>query len=190
MRSYFNILEATLIGRFLPAFSQRGRRRIIESPRFYFFDVGIAGALGRRGEVTPGTELFGRAFEHFLFQELTAYSNYRNSPPMSYWRTASGLEVDFVLGGGKIAVEAKATAGVHARRLGGLGAFREEYHPARAIIVSLDPRPRTLSEGIEVLPWKRLLEPALGWPAPVAPLGRRGKLGFRVFRLNNYAYGV
>jgi predicted AAA+ superfamily ATPase len=162
VRSYFEILEATLIGRFLPAYGRSGRRRLIESPRFYFFDVGIAGTLCRRGEVTPGSELFGRAFEHFLFLELAAYCNYRASPPVSYWRTASGLEVDFILGEGKIAIEAKATSGVHAGHLGGLRAFKEEHHPSRAIVVSLDPRPRTLSEGLEILPWKSFLSQLWG----------------------------
>lgn len=55
VRSYFEILEATLIGRFLPAFGRVGRRRLIESPRFYFFDVGITAALCRRGPVKPGS---------------------------------------------------------------------------------------------------------------------------------------
>jgi predicted AAA+ superfamily ATPase len=72
VRSYFEILEATLIGRFVPAFGRSGRWRIIKSPRFSFFDVGITGALCRRSEVTPGSELFGRAFEHFIFLELAA----------------------------------------------------------------------------------------------------------------------
>ena len=131
---------------------------LIESPRFYFFDVGIAGALCRRGEISLGSELFGRAFEHFIFMELAAYCNYNNSTtPLSYWRTASWLEVDFILGEGQIALEAKATPRVHAGHLGGLRAFQEEHHPSRAIVVSLDPRARLLNEGIEVLPWKAFL---------------------------------
>lgn len=158
VRSYFDILEATLIGRFLPAFGRSGRRRLIESPRFYFFDVGIAGALCHRGEISPGSELFGRAFEHFIYLELAAYCNYNtSSTPLSYWRTASGLEVDFILGEGQIALEAKATPRVHAGHLGGLRAFQEEHRPSRAIVVSLDPRARILNEGIEVLPWKAFL---------------------------------
>jgi len=157
VRSYFEILEATLIGRFLPAFGRSGRRRLIESPRFYFFDVGLAGALCRRGEVSPGSELFGRAFEHFIFLELAAYCTYMASAPVCYWRTASGLEVDFILGEGEIALEAKATTGVHAGHLSGLRAFREEHPSSQAIVVSLDLRPRTLSDGIQVLPWRSFL---------------------------------
>ena len=55
---------------------KRAERRQISAPKFYFFDVGIVNHLARRGAMVPGSELFGRAFEHFLFAELTAYLSY------------------------------------------------------------------------------------------------------------------
>ncbi len=64
VKEYFQILEDTLIGRYLPAFRGRAKRRLIGAPKFFFFDIGIVAYLTRRGRVEEGAELFGRAFEH------------------------------------------------------------------------------------------------------------------------------
>ncbi|MEK7747143.1 MAG: AAA family ATPase, partial [Elusimicrobiota bacterium] len=68
VKQYFQILEDTLLGRFVPSFRKRPKRRVVQSPRFYFFDVGLANFLLRRGRMEKGGELFGKAFEHFIFQ--------------------------------------------------------------------------------------------------------------------------
>lgn len=159
VKGYFQILEDTLLGRFLPAFRKRAKRRQIGAPKFYFFDVGVAGLLARRGTVQPGSEQFGKAFEHFLFCELTAYLSYSEKQArLSYWRTASGFEVDFVAGDGEIALEAKSSDSVRSRHGKSLRAFKEEFRPRRAIIVSLDPAERMTEDGLEIIPWKPFLE--------------------------------
>jgi uncharacterized protein len=168
VRTYFEILEDTLIGRFVRPASKRGRRRVVETPRFYLFDVGVAACLSKRGHVQPGFELFGRAFEHWLYMELIAHAEYRGGRyPVEYWRTVSGLEVDFVLAEGKVAVEAKATRQAHAGHARGLQAHREECRPERSILVTLDPHPRLLDDGTEVLPWRDFLLQL--WAGEVAP---------------------
>jgi predicted AAA+ superfamily ATPase len=158
VKEYFQILVDTLIARYVPAFQKKPKRRVIQAPKFYLFDVGIANALLKRGPVVVGNEVFGRAFEHFIFQEITAHRHYsRVEYPVSYWRTASGFEVDFILGDRDVALEVKGTAEVQAQHLRGLRAFREEYKPKKAIIVSLDARPREVG-GIMILPWKKFLD--------------------------------
>lgn len=163
VRSYFEILEETLVGRFVQPIARRGRRRIVESPRFYLFDVGVAGALTRRGQVRKGSELFGRAFEHFIHMELMAHAAYSGLHyAIHYWRTSSGLEVDFVLADGAIAVEVKSTEIAHSGHTKGLRAYAEEHHPRRSILVSLEPRPRLLDDGIEIMPWGEFLSQLWG----------------------------
>ena len=109
-KNHFQILEDTLLGRWLPAYRKRPKRRVIGAPKFYFVDVGIVNRLARRGELHPGSELYGKAFENWIFHELTAFSNYRGcDSALSYWRLASGIEVDFVLGDMAVAIEAKST---------------------------------------------------------------------------------
>lgn len=105
-----------------------------------------------------GSEAFGSAFEHFIMQELIAHSAYSDLHyPIHYWRTASQIEVDFILGDGEIALEVKATDNIQPRHLKGLKAFAEEYKTARLMVVCNEPNPRQI-ENITVLPWNIFLD--------------------------------
>lgn len=158
VKEYFQILSGTLTGRLLPAFKKKAKRRTIRAPKFFFFDVGIVAHLAKRGEISQGSELFGRAFEHFIFTEITAHSSYsEHFYPVAYWRTASGFEVDFVLGEGEIAIEVKSTATVQNQHLRGIRAFKEEHLSRRYIVTSMDREPRKTSDDIEIMPWKYFL---------------------------------
>lgn len=157
VRQYFQILDDTLVGRFLPVFQKRPKRRVIRSPKFYYFDVGLANFLLKRGPIVPKSESFGKAFEHFLFQEIIAHSHYSGIHyPLFYWRTASQLEVDFILGDHEVAVEVKSTDMAHPRHAKGLLAFAEEYTVKKLILVTQDPRPRKMG-AVHVLPWADFL---------------------------------
>ena len=92
---YFEILKDTLLLFELPAWRRSVRRKPIASSKYYFFDVGVVGALQGR-QVCPGTPEFGAALETWLMHELTAYSDYRSGEPLRYWRSTSGFEVDFM----------------------------------------------------------------------------------------------
>jgi predicted AAA+ superfamily ATPase len=154
VKEYFQILIDTLLGSYLPAYRKRPKRRVIQTPKFYFADVGVVNHLARRGRVEPGSELFGPAFENWVFHELCAYRAYRGfALDLSYWRLASGIEVDFIVDNLRLAIEAKATKRVHADHLRGMRELARE-HPklGRRIIVSLDQRPRRTEDGIDVLP--------------------------------------
>lgn len=157
VKEYFQILEDTLLARFVPVFQKKPKRRVIQAPKFYLFDVGIANTLLKRGTISAGSEIFGRAFEHFILQEIISHSHYSGlSYPISYWRTASGFEVDFILGNREVALEVKAVGQVHVQHLRSMNAFQEEYRPKKAIIVSLDTKPRKVGT-ITIIPWKIFL---------------------------------
>lgn len=154
VKAYFQILVDTLLGRFLPAFKHRPKRRVIRAPKFYFADVAVVNHLARRGVVEPGSELFGAAFENWVLHELSAYGAYRERDlGLSYWRLSSGLEVDFVLDDARVAIEAKATSQAHAGHLRGLRELHVD-HPEVQLraAVTLDPRPRRTDDGIDILP--------------------------------------
>lgn len=158
VKEYFQILEDTLIGRFLPSFQKKPKRRVILAPKFYYFDVGIANYLLKRGKIEIGSEAFGNAFEHFIYQELHAHSKYSDrNYAISYWRTTSQIEVDFILGDHEVAIEVKGTNSVQTRHLKGLRSFSEEYPVKKLIVVSNDPQTRIIG-GITVLPWRLFLE--------------------------------
>lgn len=158
VKEYFQILEDTMIGRFLPSFQKKPKRRVIQSPRFYYFDVGIANYLLKRHRIEFGSEAFGKAFEHYIYHELYAHRHYSQKDyQLSYWRTTSGLEVDFILGDHEVAVEVKATPQAQERHLKGLKSFAQEYTVKKLILVSNDPNPRK-SGNIDILPWEVFLD--------------------------------
>jgi predicted AAA+ superfamily ATPase len=158
VKEYFQILDNTLIGRYLPAYQKKPKRRVITAPKFYFFDIGIVNHLLKRGRIEFGSELFGNAFEHFIYNELYAHSSYSGKDyPIYYWRTASQIEIDFVLGNNDVAIEVKATNNVQPKHLKGLKAFSEEYAVKQLILVCNEPLPR-ISDDIRILPWKIFLE--------------------------------
>jgi predicted AAA+ superfamily ATPase len=127
---------------------------VIQTPKFYFADVGVVNHLAKRGRLEPGSELFGKAFESWVHHELQAYRAYRDFAfELSYWRTASGIEVDFLVDDARIAIEAKASTRVHDGHLKGLREIQREHaRVKRRIAVSLDPRARRTADGIEILP--------------------------------------
>lgn len=150
----FEILVDTLLARFLPAYTRRPKRRVIQTPKCYFADVGVVNVLARRGRLEPGSELFGKALESWVFHELSAYRAYHGFAfDLAYWRLASGTEVDFVVDDLRCAVEAKATARVHGDHLKGLRELHRD-HPrvGRRVVVSLEARARRTEDGIDVLP--------------------------------------
>ena len=154
IKGYFQVLEDTLLGRWLPAYTKRPKRRVIAAPKFYFADVGIVNHLARRGELRPGSELYGKAFENWVFHELGAHNAYAETfAALSYWRLASGIEVDFVVNDMQVAIEAKASAKITADHLRGLRALAQD-HPriGRRMIVCLERKSRRTDDGILILP--------------------------------------
>ena len=153
VKGHFGILEDTLLGRWLPAFTKRPKRRVVAAPKFYFSDVGVVNHLARRGTLQPGGELFGKAFENWVFHELVAGNAYREAgAELHYWRLASGIEVDFIIGNMAVAIEAKASSKITSDHLKGLRHLHEDHPRARRIVVCLEPKRRLTDDGIEVLP--------------------------------------
>jgi uncharacterized protein len=158
VKEYFQILEDTLTGRFLPSFQKKPKRRVILAPKFYYFDVGIVNYLLKRGKIETGSESYGNAFEHFIYQEMVAHAHYSGIQyPLHYWRTTSQIEIDFVLGDHEIAIEVKSTANANPRHTKGLQSFAEEYTVKKLILVTNDLFPRQMGE-VLVLPWQIFIQ--------------------------------
>jgi len=158
VRAYFQILEDTLLGYRVPAWKKARNRRLIETEKFYLFDVGLTNYLARR---TPkrGSSEFGKSLEQIILMELKAYQAYINPElDIRFWRTSTGFEVDFILNDMRVAVEVKSSNKIHSEHIKGLKALLEEHKVKRAIVVSLERNPRKLSNGIEILPWKVFFE--------------------------------
>src|SRR4030042_2972366 len=121
---YFEILKDTLILYTLPACRKSKKRKPFASSTYYFFDVGVVSMLQGR-KFRPGTPEFGEAFETYLMHELTSYADYVSGEALSYWRSTSGFEVDFIMGD-HTAVEGKAKENLSAAVLKPLRPLVEE----------------------------------------------------------------
>ena len=163
IKSYFEILQDMLLGVFLDPYTKTPGRDVISShPKFYFFDVGIANHLaGRKISSLKGIEA-GRSFEHYLFYELNAYKDLNSLDfKLHYWRTRTGIEVDFILGNGEVAVESKISDHIQKRDVQGLLAFHKEIPTAKLYVVCLEPRERLMAvddKEIHVIPLKVFLQ--------------------------------
>ena len=160
IKNYFQILEDTLLAKWLPAYRKRPKRRVFSAPRFYFADVGVVNRLARRGELQPGTEDYGKAMENWAFHELSAFLRYHeHEAKLSYWRLASGIEVDFIIGDMQVAIEVKSSERIHSDHLKGLRSIIVD-HPgiARRIVVCREPRLRKTNDGIEIMPAEEFAE--------------------------------
>ncbi len=156
---YFEILKDTLVLHELPAWRKSKKRKPLVSSKYYFFDIGVTAILQGR-EFRMGTPEFGEAFESWLFHELRCYSDYVTSESLSYWRSTSGFEVDFILGD-HTAIEIKAKENVSIQDLKSLRALAEEKLLKRYLCISMDPRPRTIGD-ITILPYREFLSSLWG----------------------------
>lgn len=159
VKEYYQILSDTLLGRMVEPFKRRqGRQVISKASKFYLFDVGVAGALAKRHLGDAQGAVFGQAFEHFICTELIAHASYSElNYDIRFWRTKSGLEVDFVLGNGEVAIEVKGTSRVDNQVLKPMRAFIDEYAPKKALIVCNEPAERIVGS-VRIVPWKVFLQ--------------------------------
>ncbi|MBI3263993.1 MAG: DUF4143 domain-containing protein [Acidobacteria bacterium] len=149
-----SVLKDTLILHELPAWRRSRKRKPIASSKYYLFDVGVAAALQGRS-FQPGTPEFGEALETYLMHELVSYRDYRSDEPISFWRSTSGFEVDFLLSD-HTAIEVKAKERVAAADLKPLRALAEERRVKRYLCVSLESRPRRIGD-VTILPLQDFL---------------------------------
>lgn len=165
VKEYFSILEETMLGFYLPAYTKVIKRKLIQSPKFYYFDVAIPNHLLHRRTLQPGTDIYGHALEHFVVQELRAFVSYTFGADkiMNYWRTLDNkYEVDVLVCDAltnkvDVAIEVKSADHVVSSDTKGLKAFSEEHPETKLFLLSMEERPRMLN-GIEVWPITQFLQ--------------------------------
>ena len=149
----------TLTGGFLPAYTKKIKRRTRQSPKFYFFDVGIVNFLSKRKNLVPKSSDFGKAFENWVFHELKCYKSYvKNDLDLSYWALTTGVEVDFILNDMEIAIEVKSSDRITSDHLKNLRELKKDYPQIKSrFVVSLEKHIRTTDDGITVLPYQEFI---------------------------------
>ena len=153
---YVGLLEDTLVGFLLPAWTESKKRKAIKTGKFYFFDPGITHMLAGTEALDRNSNLYGKSFEQFICMELRAYLSYkRKKLPLAYWRSKSGHEVDFLIGT-RTAIEVKASRKISRNDFKGLNYLKEEGVFQNLILVSQDPV-STLTDSILTVPWQKFL---------------------------------
>jgi predicted AAA+ superfamily ATPase len=156
MTEYVGLLEDTLIGFLLPAWTESRKRKAIKTGKFYFFDPGVTHTLAGTEALDRNSNLYGKSFEHFIGMELRAYLSYkRKKLPLTYWRSKNGHEVDFLMGT-QTAIEVKASKKINKSDLTGLSYLKEEGVFQKLLLVSQDPVSLQTND-ILCIPWERFL---------------------------------
>ncbi len=163
VKGYFEILKDTLISYEIDPYRKRGKRDIISSvPKFYFFDPGVANTLAKRQLTQLQGHDAGKSFENYILHELMAYKHLNDKDfSISYWRTKTGLEVDFVISEADIGIEVKISKNVKKTELNGLIALMQEQNMSKSYLVCNEETPRKVtidsSYDIWVLPFQVFL---------------------------------
>ena len=157
--NYLAVLDDLLLSFQLPIFSRRAKRHLISHPKFYYFDSGVFRSVRPTGPLDSPHEIDGAGLEGLVAQHLRAWIAYGNeSCNLSYWRTKSGVEVDFILYGQDtfIAIEVKNSARINRKMLNGLTAFKEDY-PEAHVLFLYRGHERRLINNILCLPCEEFL---------------------------------
>lgn len=162
VREYYQILVDTLIGYYLlPYYKRPGRNTISSTPKFYLFDVGLSSIIAKRSIPELRGSEAGKALESYIMHELTAYKGIKDLDfDIRYWRTKSGLEVDFILGDAQVAVEVKVSNDPRTTELRGLAEFAQEYGTKKCYVVCTVPKARKVEVRgvvIDLLPVEKFL---------------------------------
>jgi len=154
VNEWITILEDLLICYQINIFTQRAKRELSSHPKFYFFDAGVYRALRPKSIKDSESEINGAGLEGLVAQHLMAWKDYTNEKhEISFWRTRSGVEVDFVVFGalGFWAIEVKNTEKIRDEDLAALSAFHEDYPEAKTIFIYRG-KERLLKNNILCLP--------------------------------------
>jgi predicted AAA+ superfamily ATPase len=153
VQDYFSILEDTLLGEKLLPYSG-SKRKAVTSSKFYFFDIGVVNYLTGQTGLQKGSTEYGKAFEHLIYCELSAFKsyNYKKQIALNFWRTQTQIEVDFILTIEQkvYAIETKSTLQPRSKDFSGLKAFKEEFSDAELLMVTATSH-SSLQQNINIL---------------------------------------
>lgn len=160
IKSYYSILEDTLIGFMLEGYTGSFRKRLSQKPKFYFFDPGVVRALSRQSSIglIPRTHAYGNAFEHFIILECMKLSDYhRKDYRFNYLRTPSDVEIDLVIerpGKPLLCIEIKSNADISQEDISSFKHITSEIEQCEAVVFSQDKYAKKFGH-VLVLPWQQ-----------------------------------
>jgi predicted AAA+ superfamily ATPase len=162
LKSHYQVLVDTFLGHWMPAYGHPSRKRVLTSPRFHWFDLGVRNAAA---QLPPTRELLqaqgGPLLEHWVAQELIARASYLGrGHRVSFWRTVDGVEVDFVFEGPRsdLPIAVKWTERPRPQDARHIESFLDKFptRSKRGVMVCRCERAQQLTDRVTAIPWTAL----------------------------------
>lgn len=159
IKEFYRMLEDTLVMERIDPYLKNSRKRILSSPRYYFFDIGVRNSLARlpldKNTINAQKDVL---FEHAVILEIIRRIRILNKNyKVCFWRTSGGAEVDCIidLGNSVIPIEIKASKFAALSELKGLKIFLADYKKIakHGYVITMGERKEKLAENITALPW-------------------------------------
>lgn len=138
VQGYIEVLEDLLLSFRVSCFTKRAKRHLVEHPKFYYFDTGVFRSIRPMGPMDIPEEIAGAALEGLVAQHLRAWLAYgHENTKLYFWRTKSGVEIDFVLYGPDafLAIEVKNSKNVYRSDVRHLTSFKQDYPEAETCLL-------------------------------------------------------
>ncbi len=159
VENYIQILKDLLLSFTIDVFSKRSKRALSSHPKFYLFDAGVYNYFRPMGALDNPLIIKGAALEGLIAQHLRAWIDLQEEEHKLYfWRTRSGLEVDFIIYGKDyfLAIEVKNNSHVFPKDLKCLIEFKKDYPEVRPILLYRGDQ-KIIKNDIECIPVKEFL---------------------------------
>jgi len=162
IRNFYQVLVDTFVGYWISPYGHSGRKEVLSTPRFLFFDLGVRNAAA---DVPLSRDLLktqaGPLFEQWVLLELMARTMYLGRGyQVHFWRTRHGAEVDAVVATptGDIPIEVKWTDKPRPTDARHLELFLDTYaaRAKRGFLVCRVPRAAKLTERVTAIPWQEI----------------------------------
>lgn len=162
VKSWGSVLEASYIAYFLSPWHRNYGKRVVKTPKFYFFDSALVNLLTRQPDPSAALAgpMAGALLEGWVVMEaVKAFMALGRKPDLYYWRSHDGLEVDLliVINGKLQSVEIKLTATPSAGHITPLNRLLalagNEAYPSGLLVCRVE-KEKALPQGHQAIPWQ------------------------------------
>jgi predicted AAA+ superfamily ATPase len=156
---HLQILCDLLLGYLIPVFEKRAQRELTSHPKFYYFDPGVFRVLRKQGFLDQSNETDGAALEGLVAEHLRSWIDFQKEKnDLYFWRTRSGVEVDFIIYGSTTfaAFEVKNGQTIAPHDLRGLKEFKKDF-PEASLTLIYRGREMLKRDGVLCIPAEQFL---------------------------------
>ncbi len=158
IQAWLGLLDHSYIAFMIQPWYANPNKRIIKSPKLYFYDTGLlCFMLGITSvHALRKSPHYGAIFENWVMSEIrkNIFNNGYNDQ-MYFYRDSSQNEVDLILerAGQVMAIEIKSAGKFHADHLRGLNYINKFKQGIQKILIHAGRTNQVIDESVQLLPW-------------------------------------